>query len=82
MLASSSLSVQGHGVFGYRLLPFAKWGGEVSSTLPGTNLPSCDPRPIYVPRIVSKAFRPAIGGAIGVVGGLTKGALRSVLTFP
>ena len=61
MLAPSSLSVHGHGVFGCRLLPSAEWGGEVSSTLPGTGLPSCDPRPICVPRIVSKVFRLAIG---------------------
>ena len=82
MLAPSSLSVHGHGAFGYRLLPSAEWGGEVFSTLPGTGLPSCDPRPIYVPRIVSKAFRPAIGVAIDVTEGLTRGALHSVLTFP
>ena len=82
MLASSSLLVQGHGVFGYRLLLSAKWGGEVSSTLPGTDLPSCNLRPIYVSRVVSKAFRPAIGGSIDVAEGLTTGGLNAVLTFP
>ena len=82
MLAPSSLSVHGHGAFGYRLLPSAEWGGEVFSTLPGTGLPSYDPRPIYAPRVVSKAFRPAIGVAIDVVEGPTKGALHAVLTFP
>jgi hypothetical protein len=82
MLAPSFLSVHGHGAFGYRLLLSAEWGGEVFSTLPGTRLPSCDPRPIYVPRIVSKEFRPVIGVAIDIVEGLTKEALHSVLTFP
>jgi hypothetical protein len=82
MLVPSSLAVHGHGAFGYRLLPSAEWGGEVFSTLPGTGLPSYDPRPIYAPRIVSKAFRPVIGVDIDVVEGLTKGALHSVLTFP
>jgi hypothetical protein len=82
MLAPFSLSVHGHGAFGHRLLPSAEWGGEVFSTLPGTGLPSCDPRPIYVPRIVSKAIRPAITVAIDIAEGLTKEALHSVLTFP
>ncbi len=82
MLASSSLSAHRHSAFGYRLLSSAEWGGEVFSTLPGTGLPSYDPRPIYAPRVVSKAFRPAIGVVIDVVEGLTKGALHSVLTFP
>ena len=82
MLAPSSLSVPGHGAFGYRLLPSAEWGGEVFSTLPGTGLPSCDPRPICVPRIFSKLFRLAIGVPIDVAIGLTKGDLHSVLIFP
>ena len=82
MLASSSLSAHGHSVFGYRLLPSAEWGGEVFSTLSGTGLPSCDPRPISVPRIVSKVFRLVIGVAIGVARDLTKGDLHSVLIFP
>jgi hypothetical protein len=82
MLAPFSLSVHGHGAFGYRLLTSVKWGGEVFSTLPGTGLPSCDPCPIYVPRIVSKAFRPAIGVAIDIAEGLTKETLHSVLIFP
>ena len=82
MLAPSSLSVPGHGAFGYHLLPSAEWGGELFSTLPGTGLPSYDPRPIYAPRIVSKAFHLAIGVAIDVVEGLGKGALHSVLTCP
>ena len=82
MLAPSSLSVHGYGAFGYHLLPSAEWDGEVFSALPGTGLPSCDPRPICVPRIVSKVFRPTIGVAIDVVEGLTKGALHSVLPFP
>jgi hypothetical protein len=82
MLAPSSLSVHERGAFGYRLLPSAEWGGEVFSTLPGTGLPSYDPRPIYAPRVVSKAFRPAIGVAIDAAEGLTRGSLHSVLTFP
>jgi hypothetical protein len=82
MLAPPALSVPVHGVFGYRLLPSSEWGGEVFLALPGTGLPSCDPHPIYIPRTVSKAFRPAIGVAIDVAEGLTKGALHSVLTFP
>ena len=82
MLATPSLSVPVHSVFGHRLLPSSEWGGGVFSALPGTGLPSCDPHPIYVPRIVSKAFRPAIGVAIDVAEGLTTGALHTVLTFP
>ena len=81
MLAPSSLSVHGYGAFGYHLLPSAEWDGEVFSALPGTGLPSCDPRPIYVPRIVSKAFRPAIGVAIDVAEGLTTGMVFFVIVL-
>jgi hypothetical protein len=82
MLAPPSLAVPVHSVFGHRLLPSSEWGGGVFSVLPGTGLPSCGPRPIYVPRVVSTAFRPAIGVAIDVAEGLATGALRFVLTFP
>ena len=82
MLAPSSLSVHGHGAFGYRLLPSAEWGGEVLLTLPETGLPSCDPCPICVLRIFSKVFRLAIGVVIDTAKGLTKGDLNSVLIFP
>ncbi len=82
MLANSSLSVHGHGAFGYRLLPSAEWGGEVFSALLGAGSLSCDPRSICVLRIFSKVFRLAIGVAIDIVKGLTKGDLHSVLIFP
>ncbi len=82
MLTPSSLSVHGHDEFGDRLLPSAEWGGEVSSTLPGTGLPSCDPRPIGVPRVVSIVFRLARRVPIDVVEGLAKGGLHSVLICP
>ena len=75
-------SERGHGVFGYRLLPSGEWDGEVSSVLPGTELPSYGPRPICVPHISSTLFRLAIVVPIVVSVDLTKEDLPSVLIFP
>ena len=82
MLAPSAPLELGPGAFEYHLLPFEEWCGEVSSMLPGTELLSCDPRPICVPHISSTPFRLAIVVPIVVSVDLAREGLPSVLIFP